>query len=369
VRKNGEALRDSEQTLAEILGGKGYRTAAVIGSFPLDHTHGFAQGFTAYNDRFEGERTATKTRSRGGRTRSVKVDAGRPADDTRARAVEWLGQNGYLRPPQPGSPQPPPFFLWVHFVDPHDPYDPPAEHRALFPPRSGATDLEREIAAYDGEIHFADAEMGKLLDAIHDAGRLADTLTVITADHGEGLMDHGQMGHGLLLYEAAVRVPFVFHWPARLPAGGVVEAPVQLVDLAPTVLDLLDVAVEAQPEGKSLKGALAGGGGPEAERPVFLQRRTFETTKVAGQEVRGDKSAVRSGKWKYIEAPEENSFELYDLTSDPSEKRNVARAFPREGKALAALLENWQRTSVTPTDVRGPSKEAVERLRALGYVQ
>lgn len=359
VRKNGEALRETEHTLAEILGGNGYRTAAVISSYPLHHSLGLAQGFGTYDDRFSvGQQ---------GRARE-QPGLGRRADETRTRAVEWLSQNGYLRQPDPGSLESAPFFLWVHFIDPHDPYEAPDEHRALFPARPRATELEQQIAAYDAEIHFADAEMGKILDALGDSGRLADTLTIVTADHGEGLMDHGYMNHGLFLYEEAMRVPLVFHWPGRLPSGGVVEAPVQLVDLMPTVLDLLEVASEAHPpEGRSLKGALAGH--EEPERPIFLQRRAFVTEKVRGFRVRGDKSAVRAGKWKYIEAPQENGFELYDLTSDPSEQRNVVQAFPREAEVLAPLLRNWLLTGPTHSDIRQPSQEDLERLRALGYVQ
>lgn len=368
VRKNGETLRDQELTLAEVLGANGYQTAAMVGSYAVHHAFGLAQGFTVYDDRFSGERSSMKSRRWEGLAVEGAFD--RRADETRTQALEWLGQHGYLRPSRAGAPELPPFFLWVHFFDPHDPYDPPSDHGALFPARAGASGLERQIAAYDGEIHFADAELGNLLDALGESGRLGKTLTIVTADHGEGLMDHGHMKHGLFLYEEAVRVPLVFHWPGRLPAGLVVETPVQLVDLLPTVLDLLGLVTEAGPrEGVSLKSALLGRGNPEPDRPIFLERRAFVTPKVDGFVVRGDKAAVRAGKWKYIEAQEEDSFELYDLSSDPLERRNLTQAFPREAQALASLLQKWLRTRPDRPDVRGPGKEDIERLRALGYVQ
>src|SRR5262249_14801328 len=132
---------------------------------------------------------------------------------TREQAERWLEQNGYLGDSAAASSNgsaAKPFFLWIHLFDPHDPYEPPAAEAALLPPpEPKPTDLQKQIAAYDGEIRYTDDQVGRLLDRLRAAGRLDDTLVIIVSDHGEGLMDHGWMHHGAMLYEEAVRIPFL----------------------------------------------------------------------------------------------------------------------------------------------------------------
>ncbi len=426
VTRNGHRLAADRVTLAEILARNGYRTGAVVSSYPLHREFGLAQGFATYDDHFEpGKGSKSKALGKAETVwEGIRVEGefDRRGDDTRARAVAWLEQQGYLPPatqptgappadvgspggappraasasnapadrPAPGAPAAgapgqaapatrPPFFLWVHFFDPHHPYDPPEEDAALFRPQSPSpTAIEQEIAAYDGDIHFADRQLGQLLDRMDAAGILDETLVVVVGDHGEGLLDHGWMFHGLMIYEEAVRVPLVLRWPRALPAGRRVATPAQLVDLAPTILDLAGLA-ERPPttQGASIVPWLRGERPEDPERPVFVQRRSYDARVVEGRRVAGEKLAVRAGRWKYIEAREEDSFELYDLEQDPRELDNQHSRRPEEARRLAARLHEWRAGADATTPAangseaasQSVSEESARRLRALGYVQ
>jgi arylsulfatase A-like enzyme len=362
--KNGQPLPAGHRLLAAGLAEAGYRTGAVVSSFALDHRFGLSAGFASYDDRFSGHDATMKTEMWEGNPLHAPFD--RRAEETRARAVDWLRANGYLSRPRPRDQ--PPFFLWVHFFDPHSPYDPPPEHRAGFPP-AGASPLDADIAAYDGEIHYADAQLGALVDTLAAEGALDRTLMVLAGDHGEGLMQHGHMQHGLHIYEEAVRVPLVLHWPERLPAR-VIEEPVQLADVAPTVAGLLGLAWPERPgQGRSLAAAARGAERPDPAREVLLQRRRYDEPLLTGEVVKGQQFALRAGRWKYIESREESRFELYDLAADPGERRNVVAAAPREAASLPARLARWVGSApALPAPPRVGEEEA-RKLRSLGYVQ
>ena len=356
VRKNGMVLPPGQATLAEILRAQGYETGAVVSSFVVDSRFGLDRGFSSYDDDFTASRPSVQTREWEGRRVEGHFD--RRADETAEHALAWLQRRS-------GSGAAP-FFLWVHFFDPHDPYDPPAPQRGLFPQTADTGDLARSIDAYDGEIRFVDDEMGRLLDAVVGKGHDEDTLVIVAGDHGEGLMQHNHMNHGLMIYEEAVRVPLVFHWKRRLTPR-TVPASVELVDLAPTALDLLGIARPAVFEGRSLKGALLGTEAADPQRAVLLERRQYEPGMVAGFAVKGPKYGVRQGRWKYIEAPEEGTRELYDLESDPHELQSLFATRPQEGKALSTALARWLQT--TPAAAAGSiPPDTVDRIRSLGYV-
>jgi len=341
--RNGQRLDEAHLTLAERLHAAGYRTSAAVSSFVLDKGLGFAQGFGTYD--------------------CPSFD--RRADETTAVALGWLARRARDRP----------FFLWVHYYDPHHPYSPPAPYDRRFAPPPAATGLPRRaVAHYDGEIAFTDHQLGRLLAAIDAEGLAARTLVVVTADHGEGLMQHGHMGHGLHLYEEAVRVPLVFRWPGSLPAGALVPGPVEHLDLVPTVLDLLGLPrgggeIEGQSVAAALRGQ-AGTAGRDPRRTVFLQRRLYDTEVVSGFHVKGEKFAVRAGRWKYIEAPEEQTRELYDLRSDPGETRNLFARQVATADLLARGIAGWRGRFDRNARARDDSsREMQEALRALGYVQ
>ncbi|HZR81000.1 MAG TPA: sulfatase [Candidatus Binatia bacterium] len=374
VVKNGLALAPGTPTLAAALSAAGYRTAGFVSSFVLDRRFGASQGFETWDDHF-GEGSC-KMAAKNWEGRDLEESFCRRGAETRARAESWLESNGYLSGASAGSgaaaaaTPAPPFFLFVHFFDPHDPYAPLPEHAALFPPAPGDdARIAQQVAAYDGEIHYADEQLGLLLDRLAQAGILDWTLVVVVGDHGEGLMQHGWMNHGLHLYEEAVHVPLVVRWPARLAGGRSIAEPVELTDLTPTVLALAGVAApDIRPQGRSLAGALTGGEKLDPERPVFLQRRHYEGKVRPGVEAYGLKVGVRKGRWKYIECKVEQTRELYDLASDPHELTNLVDAHGEEAGRLAATIEKW--LSETPEAARGGvSGKDAERLRALGYVQ
>lgn len=363
VRKNGMVLPPGHVTLGEILRGEGYETGAVVSSFVVDSRFGLDRGFSSYDDDFTASRPSVQTREWEGRRVEGHFD--RRADETADHALAWLRERGYLSSPRGSSRSP--FFLWVHFFDPHDPYDPPPAQRRLFEPHAGdANALAQSIDAYDGEIRFVDDEMGRLIDALEAAGHRDDTLVIVAGDHGEGLMQHNHMNHGLMIYEEGVRVPLVFRWPRRLTSR-TLPAPVELVDLTPTALDLLGVTRPAAFEGRSLKGALLGTEAADPQRVVLLERRQYEPGMVAGFEVKGPKYGVRRGRWKYIEAPEEGTRELYDLDADPHELQSLFASQPQEAKALSSVLARWLQTTPAAAPGAIPADE-VDRIRSLGYV-
>lgn len=373
--KNGLQVNPKISLLGETLGGAGYQTAAFLSSFAVSSRFGLQRGFARYDDHFkDGQCKWEVSRWEG---QKIEGEFCRRGDLTRAATVKWLEDAGYLPRAKGGAgagqPQQP-FFVWIHFFDPHNPYDPPAEQAKLFPPLSASpSELERDIAKYDAEIHFADQEMGKLLDALAAGGILDDTLVVVVGDHGEGLMDHGWMLHGLQIYEEAVRVPLVFRWPAKLPKGATIAEPVELVDLAPTILTLTGVpAPPTSPavEGVDLAPALTGNAKLDPQRPILLQRRHYARGKEKDVTVKGTKHGLRVGDWKYIAAKEENTFELYDLKSDPHEKTNLADTRTAERDAMAARLEKiLAGTPAAPKVARTVSEEDARKLEALGYVQ
>ncbi|MEW6270894.1 MAG: sulfatase [Thermodesulfobacteriota bacterium] len=371
LRKNGVPLAHPAPVLAETLQEQGYRTAAFVSSFVLDRMFGLARGFATYDDRFA--RGACKNDDASWEGFALEGGFCRRGAATRAQAEAWLETNGYLAGAgQRGDArQAAPYFLWIHLFDPHDPYQPPPAESALLPPLGAPpTELARQIAAYDGEVRYADDQLGRLTDRLAAAGRLDDTLVIVVSDHGEGLMDHDWMHHGAMLYEEAVRIPFVVRWPARLPRGRVVAEPVQLADLVPTIHDLLGLAPPAHGvEGVSLRGALEGTSPLDPLRPIFVQRRRYDRELELGLALRGEKFGVRRGRWKYIESRVDKSYELYDLATDPGELHDVFRGRQADAKPLAAALRAWTSRPVTAPPPAAVPEDAARRLEALGYVE
>ncbi len=370
VLTNGVPFACTEPALSEVLTGKGYDTAAVVSSFVLSRRFAWNRGFAHFDDSFTRADASVVTETWEG----VPVEGG--ALDQRAnratdKAIAWLAGR-----PAGGRP----FFLWVHYFDPHTPYDPPAADLAAFP-GDDRDPLQAAIRRYDGEIHFADREIGRLLGFLAARPEGGNLLVVIAGDHGEGLMDHGHVHHGLSLYEEDTRVPLIVRFPGRVKAGVHVGEPVELLDVAPTILDLLGVDARALPaEGRSLTPLLTGRPGWIA-RDVFLQRRTFPAgandnwfappwlPRPPGHPIVGGMFAVRSGRWKYIEAPQAGTRELYDLATDPTERHNLATARPGVVEALHRAISTWLASVQRGGTPSAPlTEEDRARLRSLGYV-
>jgi arylsulfatase A-like enzyme len=355
VISNGRRLTERVTTLAEMLSQHEYRTAAIVSSYPLKQRFGFGQGFSTFDEEFPVSSASIPLPQWEGQPLDEPYD--RRADETTRRAIGWIEQ---------AVQDPSPFFLWVHYFDPHSPYDPPEPYRSQFLPEvSDPGEMEEANAFYDGEVAFTDHELGRLLDAVDLRGFSENTLVVLTADHGEGLTQHGEMEHGRLIYEEAVRVPLIFRWRGQVPADVVWPGPVELLDIVPTILDLLEISRQGQPtQGRSLAPIMRGRAVVDAEREIFVQSEYH-----AGG---ANRSAVRRGRWKYIvrhEGRGEASVELFDLETDPQELASVAEEHPDIEDQLAGVLSEWRRSQPPPSDEPSLTEKELEALKALGYVK
>ena len=366
VLKNGHTLAADRPLLAETLQRAGYRTGAVVSSYVLAKHFGLGRGFTDYDDDFSHSRSSVVVDEWEGRRKVGHFD--RRADEATERAIAWLRAHAGARP----------FFLWVHYFDPHQPYDPPSDlrrlmHDAATPAPAAATpgaseDGARErTLAYDAEIRFVDEQVARLVGYLDGALGPEHTLVVVATDHGEGLMQRGWMAHGVHLHDELVRAALIMRWPPHLPPGRRINAPVGLVDVAPTVLALLGLEPPPVADGARSQTLRLDGDVPP-DRPVFFQRRPYAAPEYRGWSVGDPMFGVRRGRWKYIETP--SGGELFDLSADPGETRNVREEQRATADALAAELRAWrERTESHPRAQQQISPEDKERLRALGYVE
>ncbi|HKJ25219.1 MAG TPA: sulfatase-like hydrolase/transferase, partial [Myxococcota bacterium] len=345
----------------------GYRTGGILGSFVLAGRFGFGQGFGDWDDAFERESSSLPMKTwQGHEVPAEGFD--RAGAETTRRAVDWLEANADDAP----------FFLFVHYFDAHEPYTPRSNDLArLAPAPLGAVipaDRAAEVEAYDAEIAGVDREVGALLDALDALGLAARTLVVVASDHGQGLTDHDDAHHSVNVYEESVRGVLVFRGPGVAPPGRASDAPVEAVDVLPTLLDLLgldggDDVLDLP--GRSLAGYLEGRAELAAERPVFVYRQRYASRRrVRHAMVDGAQFGVRLGPWKYIEGDRDGRRELYDLASDPGETRNLARERPDRAAELRARVHVWRAANPPPGAPAAPiSEDDRARLRALGYVE
>lgn len=351
--RNGLSLPEAEETLAERLREAGYRTGAVVSSFPLSRRFGFAQGFDHYEDSFDPATSTVTTVERWGGA-DIEQGFDRPAEPTSDLALEWI---------EGAADEDRPLFLWVHFFDPHTPQVPPESYLERFPRR-------RPFREYDAEIAYADAHMNRVIEAFRERRPDAHPLVVVTADHGEGLMDHGWAGHNRTVYEEETRVPLVISWPGRLPKGERIAQPVHLGDVPATLAALVGLPPLAAENALDVT-AFALGAELDPTRAIFLQRPYYPEGRERFDE-RGPGLAVRTGRWKYFEASEEGVRELYDVTNDPAEQENLAEAKPKRAELLAETLAEWwrgqQERRPEPATASELDPEVLEGLRALGYI-
>jgi len=336
VRDNGRfTLDDANTTIAEVLRERGYETAAFVGAFPVLGKFGLAQGFETYSDDVASRRV-----------RGHGVIRERRASEVTSKAIDWLAGAGDA-----------PFFAWVHYFDPHWPYEPPEIYGAQYP-----------LFPYDGEIAFVDAEIGRLLDALEARGLAQNTIVVATSDHGEGLGEHKEFSHSVLVYDGAMRVPLVIAPAARAAAtpgesrasnGGVlVASQVRTIDIMPTILNLAGVDLPPGLDGVALRDE-TGAPLPPAAGICYMESFApwygFQWSPLR---------ALRTSTGKFIEAPKS---ELYDLTSDPREERNLLAANARRGAPWRAALAEIA-VERGPTAEAEMDAETVEGLRSLGYI-
>jgi arylsulfatase A-like enzyme/cytochrome c-type biogenesis protein CcmH/NrfG len=330
ARDNGMRLDLKTPTLAEAFSRAGFDTAAFVAAFPLDRRFGLIKGFQTYGD-------ALPRDSRG------RLANDRPGQAVVDEALGWLSTRRAKR-----------LFLWVHLFEPHAPYGDPA---------SAAQAARPALDRYDDDIAEADRQVGRLLDGLGELR--AQTLIVMTSDHGEAFGEHGEVSHSVFAYDTTLRVPLIVAGP-QVAAGGVVADPVSLVDVAPSIASTAGLE-RFDGDGRVLPTSDLR---PPTSTPRTLYAESFAPLLDFGW---SPLRTIRSGGWKYIAAP---SPELYDLTSDPEETRNLVTREPARAAALAQQVDAIS-TSVLPAAETAPDLSAVAsakadretraRLQALGY--
>jgi arylsulfatase A-like enzyme/Tfp pilus assembly protein PilF len=327
---SGNRLPPSAVTLAKILHDQGYTTAAFLGAPVLDSRFGLNQGFDTYFDHFEFKDLE-----------EVHLDAvKRRGDQVVDAATKWLESNPRR-----------PFFLWVHLYDAHAPYAPPEPYASRYRGRP-----------YDGEIAFADVQVGRLLAALAQQGLLEKSLMVLASDHGESLGEHGEKTHGFFVYNSTVHVPLIVQMPGVVPR--VVQDEVSLVDVMPTILQALRIPIPASVQGRSLLNLMLG---RAAENPSNLYAESYPPLLHFGW------SYLRSLQWRGLKYIATTRPELYDTRTDPKELHNLfsthqALAQEMHGR-LQALVSHFTPAAGAAAEEMAPTDPALlESLRSLGYV-
>ncbi len=336
VRDNDMDLREDVTTIAEVFRDARYRTGAVVGSALLDRERGLTQGFDHYEDDFPDSMNVFN-RS----LRQARIGPGRHserrASNVTDRALSWIlaSTEG-------------PFFMMVHYFDPHSLYDPP-------PP----FDVEYAGKPYEGEVAYTDSQIGRLLAGLSEAGIRKNTIVLVIANHGEGLGDHFEPQHGFFVYDTTVRVPFLISYPAAFEGGVVVNRTVQSIDVLPTLADICGLTLRGYIAGRSLVPALRGEDIREAPAYSEALRGYFG---YGWSPVRG----IRTEVWKFVDAPRK---ELYYLDNDPLELDNIYEPGHVVGKVLEEIMNSRMRHERAQPD-RGTGigqldEEQFRRLEAL----
>lgn len=392
-RSTYQQLAESNFTLAEALKAKGYQTAAVIGSFPLDSSFRLNQGFDSYDEKFDtpsvlGEPTpgsaqvpaefhANVDAQRLHQFAKARADAYRSDDKVSDVAIEWLKR----APRQP-------YFLWVHYFGPHE--------------KSDARLSEDEARAkmlrdYDPDVATNDRAVGRLLDALRARGDADRTVVILHADHGQSLGEHFYFGHGKNLYDATLRIPLIVRAPGRIPAGRRVASLARNVDIMPTVLEVLGLPLPDGLDGRSLVPLTNGGESAPPEAEMYMETY-LSATEAFGKLVRLEDNSVdrlgfvrrgvRTAQWAYVInepspfidysnpppvppylAKKYRSEELYDLEKDPGERVNVIGKRPLAQIMITQKLAAYLATSRTPSAHKEMDEAAKERMRSLGYMK
>jgi arylsulfatase A-like enzyme len=375
------ALAEEVTTLAEALQAAGLRTAAFVTCDYVGRAFGFGQGFQDFAELLPEDFLDNPFGNEEYTAREVTD-----------HAVEWLQQHAG------GS-----FFLFLHYFDPHADYAPPEPYASLFDPDYRGTasgeykwlrpyikrlrrpepepkpiaprDFEHVVALYDGEIRYVDTELARLYDALERKNLLDETLIVVTADHGEEFNDHGSMeGHGWTLYEEVIHVPLILRFPGSTASGLEVDELVQLIDVAPSIVDALGIEAPAGFQGQSLLSSLRTGSPGSQPRLIVSHTQRFSV-----------KRSVRNPRYKLIATearpatpilvPDPPGYELYDLVDDPAERQSLYDRLPDAALSMRKVLDGWMETvaagrgKTPPQPAEALTPAEIERLKSLGYVQ
>ncbi|MEA2344129.1 MAG: choline-sulfatase [Thermoanaerobaculia bacterium] len=331
VRDNGAyALGENAVTLAERLRDAGYTTHAFVSALVLNRRYNLNQGFETYDDDLWAEDDP-----------KLFMIRERQAPKTADRFLQWFGDWDKTRTK--------PFFTWIHFFDPHQPY------------RPSATDAALSVSPYDAEIAGVDRQVGRIVETLRAKGVLDNTLLILTADHGESLGEHGEQTHAIFVYDATVRVPLLIRYKPAFPPR-VYEGSTRSVDIVPTVLGVLGLPGGETTDGHDLGAAIRG----KETAPVLPQYSESLLSEVGfGM---APLFAIRSGGYKYIRAPRP---ELYDLRNDPHELHDLHASLPRIAASLDAQLTQLMKDSSrhsAKAEANPMTRETEESLQALGYL-
>jgi arylsulfatase A-like enzyme/Flp pilus assembly protein TadD len=325
VRDNlGYELKAAPATIAAVLKASGYATGGAVSSIVLSHATGVSRGFDFWEDNIEPTRvnqSISRVQRRG--------------NETEALLAEWI--QGHAKVP---------FFAFLHLFEPHSPYEPPEPYRS------------RYKLAYDGEIARSDEIVGQFIRFLGERKLYDESLIVFLSDHGEGLNDHGEDEHGVLLYREAIHVPLLVKFPGKHRAGETVRAPVALTDVFPTVAAVVGLPAPPGLAGQSLTAWLS-----ESHAPQAAARRIYSETLYPRLHLGwSDLASLTDDRNQYIESPRP---ELYDIVADPGEKHDLAPGLPQAFRALSAALAKIPRPLQAPG---GSDPEQVRKLAALGYI-
>jgi choline-sulfatase len=363
VRWNGQSLDDEWTTLAELLSDRGYSTGAFVSYKAMVNRGGLGQGFSEVSDPDPAK----------------KWDGARPGDETVAMATDWLARQ------HEG-----PFMLWVHLFEPHSPY-PVTEHSAQAmgdysgPFSNGITaeefsdlpkgwtkdPLEREAlrALYDGRVRDADRQVGQLLDSLDELGVRDDTLVVLLGDHGQLLGEHRQVGHGPVLHEEVLKTPFIIDEPGSRRGPGRVTDLVGVIDLTPTVLELLSLPALDDVDGRSLVPLL--GGQSSSGEPYFAEVRVTGVKGTGSVDATDDPVAVLRGQYKLVMTSK--GVTIFDLRQDPGETSPLTvDDLPGVGQELLVLARKHQHLRPGQNVAHASEQldeETLAELKALGYLK
>ena len=357
VRTNWVPLPKKAITLQEILRDKNYATAAVLGNYILKREHsGLSPGFELYDDRMPDKELNRNYYEKN-------------AEQINRAALNWLKENHKKK-----------FFLWMHYQDPHGPYTAPRKYQDTFSHHNneyipiekvreyqrlpwieeedGKVDAASYRDAYDAEILYCDESVGKLVAGLSELG-LEDTVIILAADHGESLGEHDYyFGHGNFVYEACSRVPLIIYAPSIIKNPGRIEEQVNLMNIAPTIMDLAGIPIPTGMEGRSLLPMIKGEE-LSGDEHIFLER----ANRI---------KAVRTDDWKYITDLDQGTDELYYLRDDPLETKNVALENRRQVEKLKSRLREWMNPNdhipIGKEHYRKLKETELKALKSLGYL-
>lgn len=334
--------------IPDLLHRHGYHTAAFVGSMVLDPATdaapGFDRGFDVYDADFHNPQR--------GEDRYHSLE--RRAEDVANHAMGWLSHH-----------QQTPFFIWLHFYDAHEPYDPPEPFKTRY-----------ASEPYDGEIAYTDSVLGSVLEVLQKHGLYQNTVIAVAADHGEAFGEHGERWHGMFLYDQTIHVPLLLKLPGEKYAGKRVETRVALADVAPSLLQVASVAIPAVMQGRSLFSLMdtpmdtpKGAAGEQKARALKepVDRAIYSETNYAHR-IFGwsDLRSWRAGKYLYVQAPKR---ELYDQNSDPDALKNLAPTAKAVADTLDGQLSDFRKKTAGATVPQAePDPAGEEKLRALGYL-